>query len=156
MQSGACKTQRGEARGRGPVDHPLGGARGLPREIWTAVTEPALLRDWLDGEVELEIRPGGRGTIVEPDGAVRLAEVEELTPGRRLAFRWWPEDGNGPASVVEIELDEAVGTTRLTVTETVVDDGRAGSPTANTLEARWSARLVLLGCCLLSVPVACR
>ncbi len=70
-------------------------------------------------------------------------------------FRWSPQDGSGPASVVEIELEEAVSSTRLTVIETLVHGG-AGAPTDCALGVRWTARLVLLGCCLLRAPVGCR
>ena len=89
-------------------------------DVWRAVTEPELLGDWLGSVVELDVRPGGEGVIVEAGGEVRRARIEEVEPARRLALRWWPEDGSGPESTVELELEETVVGTRLVVTETLV------------------------------------
>lgn len=122
-------------------------------DVWRALTDPELLGDWLGQEVELDVRPGGAGLIVEPDGAVRRARVEEVEPARRLALRWWPEDGDGPESTVELDLEPTEDGTRLVVTETLVEPAAAS---AGVVSARWSGRLLLLGCSLLlaaSVPV---
>ena len=74
-------------------------------DVWRALTDPELLADWLEGDVDLDVRPGGGGTIVEPDGVVRRARVDEVVPARRLSLRWWPEDGDGPASTVRLDLE---------------------------------------------------
>jgi uncharacterized protein YndB with AHSA1/START domain len=118
-------------------------------DVWRAVTEPELLGDWLGSVVELDIRPGGEGVIVESDGEVRRARIEEVEPARRLALRWWPEDGSGPESTVELELEETVEGTRLVVTETLAES--ASPPVAS---ARWGVRMLLLGCCLLQATAA--
>jgi uncharacterized protein YndB with AHSA1/START domain len=128
--------------------------------VWRAMTDPDLLRDWLEGDVDLDVRPGGEGTIVEPDGTVRRALVDDVVPARRLALRWWREDGGGPASAVRLDLEElGGGRSRLVVTETLlvaVPDGRA-APVASALDARWGVRLLLLGCRLLVPAMAvCR
>ena len=125
-------------------------------DVWRALTEPQLLGDWLDSSVELDVRPGGAGVIVEPDGAVRRACVDEVDPARRLALRWWPEDGEGPESKVELDLEQTAEGTRVVVTETLI----AAAPGAATASAsaaggRWATRFLLLGCCLLRVTVAC-
>ena len=122
--------------------------------VWRALTEPELLGDWLDSVVELDVRPGGEGMLVDPDGAVRRARVDEVQPARRLALRWWPEDGGGPASTVELELEQTEHGTRVVVTETLVEAG-AGSATASAAGFRWGVRFLLLGCCLLRATVAC-
>ena len=126
-------------------------------QVWRAMTEPRLLGDWLDSDVELEVCPGGEGIIVEPDGAVRRACVDEVEPARRLALRWWPEDGGGPESKVEFDLQQTPDGTRVVVTETLIV-AAPGSATASaaTADGRWAERFLLLGCCLLRVPVACR
>lgn len=121
-------------------------------DVWRAMTEPALLADWLD-VVELDVRPGGDGIIVEPGGAVRRARVDDVQPARRLALCWWPEDGSGPASTVELDLEETPTGTRIVVTETVA----SGSATAAAqAEVRWGVRFLLLGCCLVRAAVSCR
>jgi uncharacterized protein YndB with AHSA1/START domain len=92
-------------------------------EVWSSLTEPARLSAWLGGDVELDVRPGGRGTVHRADGAVRRVVVEAVEPRRRLAIRWWPfeEPGGigppGPGTRVEFVVDRADGGTRLTVTE---------------------------------------
>jgi uncharacterized protein YndB with AHSA1/START domain len=127
-------------------------------DVWEALTSPEQLSGWLDGDVEVDVRPGGEGVIVEPDGFVRSLRVEEVEPARRLALQWWPEDGSGPASTVEMDLQPTPGGTRLVVTETLVAPLRmTARASASLASARWDLRLVLLGCSLLlRSPVACR
>ena len=88
---------------------------------------------------------------MEPDGAVRRARVDEVLPARRLALCWWPEDGSGPASTVELDLEETPTGTRVVVTETVA----SASATARAGD-RWGVRFLLLGCCLVRAAVSCR
>jgi uncharacterized protein YndB with AHSA1/START domain len=128
-------------------------------DVWRALTEPALLGDWLDSVVDLDVRPGGGGLIVEADGAVRRARVDEVDPARRLALRWWPEDGSGPESKVELDLEATPEGTRVVVTETLVPAGPASpahTATASAAADRWGVRFLLLGCCLVRAAVACR
>jgi uncharacterized protein YndB with AHSA1/START domain len=91
-------------------------------EVWAALTTSEQLSAWIGAEVELDVRPGGRGTARRPDGAVRRIRVEVVQAPRRLAFRWWPYERNGvrPGSGtrVEFQLDgRDDGSTALTVTE---------------------------------------
>ena len=122
-------------------------------DVWRALTDPQLLGNWLEGDVELDVRPGGEGTIVEADGAVRRAVVEHVDYLRRLSLRWWPSNGaDGPASQVRLELEPTAVGTRLVVTETVLGAAPgAASPvaSASAVDARWGVRFLLLGCCLL-------
>ena len=139
-------------------------------DVWEAVSTPELLGGWLEGEVELDVRPGGSGTVVEPDGAVRQVRIDEVEPTRRLALHWWPEDGSSPASSVELDLQPTPGGTRLVVTETLAaprpvwaqaslhgGGHRAQASTATAAaSAQWDLRLLLLGCALVRVPASCR
>ena len=126
-------------------------------DVWEAVSTPALLGGWLEGEVEVDVRPGGEGTLVEPDGAVRRMLVDEVEPGRRLALRWWPDDGSSPASTVELDLHPVPGGTRLVVTETLLARRPlTAQASVAAASARWDLRLLLLGCCLLPAPLPCR
>ena len=125
-------------------------------DVWQAVTTPELLSGWLEGEVDLDVRPGGDGTIVEPDGTVRRMRIEEVRPCQRLALQWWPEDGSGPASTVELDLHPTPGGTRLVVTETLAAR-RPVPASAASAPSGWDVRLLLLGCCLLlRAPLPCR
>ncbi len=97
-------------------------------EAWAAVTEEEALEAWLAEEVSLDLRPGGPARFTLPDGEERHGVVEEVAPGERLTFWWWPapeEDGPdavppAPGSRVTFELVPAVAGTRVVVTETPV------------------------------------
>jgi hypothetical protein len=86
-----------------------------PAEAWQALTDPALLAEWLADEVVLDLRPGGDATF-RTDGQLRTGWVEEVTPPERLAF-WWSDAGQ-PATRVELTLEPADGgAARLRVVE---------------------------------------
>jgi uncharacterized protein YndB with AHSA1/START domain len=116
-----------------------------PAEVWDALTEETLLREWLADEVELEPEPGGEIVCRYADGEERRGEVELVEKAERLAWSWWREDGEGP-SRVELVLDAVAEGTRLTVIETrspVLETGalRTSSP---LLAATWGTPLARL------------
>lgn len=81
-----------------------------------AWSEVCHLAGWVADEVDIELRAGAEGTFRWADGTRREAVVEEVEPGRRLAFTWRGEDGE--SSLVELTLDDTTGGgTRLTVVE---------------------------------------
>lgn len=95
-------------------------ARG--KEVWNALTDPALLAGWLADEVSLELWPGGEAHFRD-DEVERRGWVEEVSPPEgdegegRLAF-WWGED-DAPATRVELTLEPLPGGgTRVRVIET--------------------------------------
>jgi len=122
-----------------------------PAEVWDALIEETLLREWLADEVELEPEPGGEIVCRYADGEERRGEVELVEEAERLAWSWWREDGEGP-SRVELVLDAVADGTRLTVIETAPfrADGplliasAAGSRDAAALAATWGAPLARL------------
>jgi uncharacterized protein YndB with AHSA1/START domain len=62
-----------------------------PDEVWDALTDPGRLSAWVGGAVvELDVRPGGRGTVLRSDGATRRVAVELVDAPNRLVLRWWP------------------------------------------------------------------
>ena len=82
----------------------------VPRErAWELLTEPEELRAWLAEDAELDPEPGGEVRAEDREGI-----VEDVEPGRRLAFRW--DDGEAASRVVWT-LDDAPGGTRVTVEE---------------------------------------
>ena len=92
-----------------------------PAEVWDAVTDAEVLGDWLDAEVELDLRPGGAGTFRFPDGQVRRAMVREIDEGARFSFTWWPVTGPriGRTSTVSIDIEPAGAGSRLRLVETM-------------------------------------
>jgi uncharacterized protein YndB with AHSA1/START domain len=87
-----------------------------PAEVWDALTEDALLAEWLADEVELEAEPGGEIVCRYADGEERRGEVELVEEAERLAWNWRRE--GGAPSRVELVLDAVADRTRLTVIET--------------------------------------
>jgi uncharacterized protein YndB with AHSA1/START domain len=82
-----------------------------PDAVWEAVTDADRLGDWLEADVELELRPGGSGRFTFPDGEERRAMVETVRPGAELTFSWWRSDPAGiagePATTTVTFLIEA-------------------------------------------------
>lgn len=89
-----------------------------PAEVWDALTEEALLAEWLADEVEIEAEPGGEIVCRYADGEERRGEVELVEEAERLAWSWRRAGGARP-SRVELVLDAVAERTRLTVVETV-------------------------------------
>lgn len=120
-----------------------------PAEVWDALTEEALLAEWLADEVEIEAAPGGEIVCRYADGEERRGEVELVEEAERLAWSWWREDGPGP-SRVELVLDAVANGTRLTVIETapVLETGDLGTSgpllIAGSLGNTWVAPLARL------------
>jgi uncharacterized protein YndB with AHSA1/START domain len=121
-----------------------------PADVWDALTRPELLEQWFEAEVELDPRPGGTGHFLCADGERRSARVDDVDDGRRLAFTWWTDDADEPASRVEFVLTPTAGGTRLVVTESPL--------TARACAARvgsaWAWRLDLLLLTLLALVAA--
>ena len=117
-----------------------------PDRLWEALADPS---EWIGAQVEWELVPGGRARFLgDPDGE-REGQVDEVEPGRRLSFRWWPEADREDESEVTYELEPAEEGTRLVVTERRV--GReaadlpgapAGGPQASARWTAWDGRLV--------------
>jgi uncharacterized protein YndB with AHSA1/START domain len=76
-----------------------------PEQVWEAVIDPARLGMWLGGELDVTLRPGGRGGFRSPDGAARRVMVLGVEDGHELSFRWWPERDPGAASTVTITVE---------------------------------------------------
>ena len=90
----------------------------VPRaRAWELLTDEAELAEWLADEVELDPEPGGpvRARWWER-GEERDGVVESVEPGERLRFRWRAADAD-EASSVEWRLEDAIGGTRVVVTE---------------------------------------
>ena len=97
-----------------------------PEEVWRALTDEALLTEWLAPEVELEPAEGGEVFVRTEDGEARWGTVEEIEEGHRLAFTWGE-------SRVELTVDAVSEGTRVRVVET------AALPVGD-----WGARLTAL------------
>jgi uncharacterized protein YndB with AHSA1/START domain len=85
-------------------------------DVWSAITDEDAISEWFGGPATLDPVPGGAGRF-ESDGEVRHARVDDVEPGRRLSWRWWTDDDDGPITAVTFELTSLPIGTRLVVTE---------------------------------------
>ena len=91
-----------------------------PEKVWRALTEPALLSEWLLPVVDLPLAPGGAFTYRterQPgwDGTVRC-RVLEVDEHRRLSYTWVV--GDMLDTVVTFTLVATTGGTRLSLVHT--------------------------------------
>ncbi len=88
-----------------------------PDEVWPVLTHSDELSVWFGADVELDVRPGGRGVFRWADGTQRHVVVEEVEPTRKLAFRWMPFQRTPTGGIV------TVPSTRVEITLVAVSDG---------------------------------
>jgi uncharacterized protein YndB with AHSA1/START domain len=91
--------------------------------VGRALTDADELASWLGDEVDLDLRPGGGGRVVDEDGTVRHVLVTDVEPGR-VAWHWWVDGGE--LSTVEITAVPIEVGTRVRIVETVAAASTAG------------------------------
>jgi uncharacterized protein YndB with AHSA1/START domain len=117
-----------------------------PHQVYRAWLDPDLLTRWMAPgpfeatRIEVDERVGGHFRVwhgtSEGDAGGFEAEIVELVPDRRIAFRWGfvgPERMAGPCfdSQLVVELAEGPGhTTELTLVHDRLDDLAAARPEA--------------------------
>ncbi len=116
-------------------------------EVWAALTTDAGLAGWMGDGAKIDL---DAGLIAVPDcstGIARVGALREVSPGRRLAFTWWPEhldedaqDAMLAVTDVAITLTQGDAGTVVTVTETAPAPLRAQATTRSS----WNTRLALL------------
>jgi uncharacterized protein YndB with AHSA1/START domain len=115
-------------------------------ELWRMVSDADELAGWFAPEVDLVVEPGAQGRIVDDDGVARTAQVDTVESGRRVVFRWWPEEGDDGASVVSLTVVDRPGGARLVVTERRVGavSEAVAKPVARAVADAWAWRFDLL------------
>ena len=68
---------------------------------WQALSDEAELEQWLGGEVEADLRPGGSISVRDQDGDLREGFFETVEPGREISF-WWsaPDEESSRVALV--------------------------------------------------------
>ncbi|HZZ89424.1 MAG TPA: SRPBCC family protein [Caulobacteraceae bacterium] len=117
-----------------------------PQVVWSALTEPAMLAQWLaPGRIELKV--GGAARLDFADsGTVIDSRVSAFEPGRLIEYSW--SAGDEPLRPVRWEIEPADGGAALTLTQKTPageDPGRAC--------AGWEAHLEMLQAALEGVPI---
>lgn len=89
-----------------------------PEKVWRALTDPALLAEWLLPTIGLELTPGAAFTLQAPpqpgwDGVVSC-RVLEIDAPRKLSYAWAV---GGLDTVVTFTLTPAPSGTRLSLVQ---------------------------------------
>ena len=92
--------------------------RHPPEKVWRALTDPALLTEWLLPVVELKLEPGAAFSFkTQPypgwDGIVKCRMLE-IEPQRKLSYTW---DVPFLATVVTFTLTPTASGTRLSLVQ---------------------------------------
>ena len=113
-------------------------------EVWDALVVDDERAGWLGGPTEIEVVPGGRGYVTDPDGTRRDVLVDEVVPGRRLTLDWWTD--TGVPSHVEFDIATTERGARLVVTERPLlplAQASAAAPVARALAGHLRARCLV-------------
>jgi len=117
-----------------------------PRNVWSALTEPSKLVEWL-APGEIELRQGGAAKLNFADsGVVVDSTVTAVEPGRLLEYSW--SSPGQPLRPVRYELTPEGDGVRLDVTLRVPSGEDAGRSCAG-----WDAHLDMLAASLAGVPI---
>jgi uncharacterized protein YndB with AHSA1/START domain len=117
-----------------------------PDALWSAITDRETLEAWLGERVDVDLRPGGTGVIVD-EGVTREVIVHAVDEGRGWSFEWRVDEA--PVSVVSFEIsrnDE--GASVLTITETMTAGAGARAEAGSF---RWDLCALLLWACTVAV-----
>ena len=100
--------------------------------VWRALSDPKEFGEWFGVRFEDPFTPGERvrGRILNPkyEGVLLEIWIERIEPETLFSYRWHPYSvdpgvdlSKEPTTLVEFRLEEAVGGTRLIVTESGFD-----------------------------------
>ena len=117
-----------------------------PDALWSAITDRETLEAWLGERVDVDVRPGGTGVIVD-DGITREVNVRSVDEGRGWSFEWRVDEA--PLSVVSFEISSTDdGASVLTITETLSAGAEARAEAGSV---RWDLCALLLWACTVAV-----
>ena len=117
-------------------------------ELWAAITDRDALEAWLGEQVDVDLRPGGDGVIVD-DGVVRDVLVRTVDEGRGWSFEWRVDEA--PVSTVSFEISTVEsGASVLTITETLHAEAHAH---AGVTGFRWDLCALLLWACTVAAAL---
>jgi len=106
--------------------------RATRSRVWHALADAEQFGAWFGMKVEGAFAPGGsvHGQITLPGhGQVTIEmAIERMDPESRMSYRWHPyavessvDYSSEPTTLVEFQLEEVAGGTRLTVVESGFD-----------------------------------
>jgi uncharacterized protein YndB with AHSA1/START domain len=90
--------------------------------VWKVITNPS---QWFGDKADLELKPGGKGTVSWDDYGDAPMEVVKLDEPSYFSFAWIGPDeetrGTGQQTLVEFTLSEDGESTKLHLTESIYD-----------------------------------
>jgi uncharacterized protein YndB with AHSA1/START domain len=91
-----------------------------PEDVWERITDSTMISDWMEGEVSIEPRPGGRITFATDGSPEVWGTVEEVVVNKRIQWSWRTDEGR--PSLIEFELTPGAdrSATVVTVRETLL------------------------------------
>lgn len=72
-----------------------------PERAWRAISEESELSEWLGGDVEIDLVPGGEISVRDEEGD-RTGFIESVDEGRGITFWWSVEEDE--STRVELEI----------------------------------------------------
>jgi uncharacterized protein YndB with AHSA1/START domain len=116
-----------------------------PEALWNAITDGEMLAAWFGDTVDVDLRPGGTGAVIDEQVTRRL-RVDAVEPGRGWSFDWSVDDE--PASHVSFAIESTDdGGSRLTITETLSASASADRG------FRWDLCALLLWACTMATAL---
>jgi uncharacterized protein YndB with AHSA1/START domain len=118
--------------------------------LWDLIADADHLAAWLGDSVQIDVRPGGSGTVTDAD-RVRHVLVERVEQHRSLAFTWWDAGDRTSQSRVTFEIESSSdGHSRLTINETFVARSAADVEAARL---GWEVRVLSLWACTVAAAL---
>ncbi len=90
-----------------------------PDEVWHALTDPEVIRQWSGSRAEYPLEPGASYSLW--DGSIR-GEIVEVVPLQRLVKTWKPVDWTRQDSVVTFTLSPLANGTRVDLVHENVEE----------------------------------
>lgn len=92
-----------------------------PDQVWEQIVDGDLAEEWMG--IRIDPRPGGDVTV---PGREMIGTVEEVDPGKSIAWSWRELDGE--PSQVTIEIVPIEHGTRISITERMLEYRISGMP----------------------------
>jgi uncharacterized protein YndB with AHSA1/START domain len=90
--------------------------------VWAVITEPEHISRWFSDSVEIDLRPGGKLTLIWEGDHTEHGRVVKVEPPHYFSFRWIrgsaTDARQGNSTLVEFNLSAEDHGTRLRVVET--------------------------------------
>jgi uncharacterized protein YndB with AHSA1/START domain len=92
-----------------------------PDVVWAVVTEPEHVSGWFSDAAEIDLRPGGRITLIWHGHGTEHGRIERVEPPSFFSFRWFRGSGtevrDDDSTLVELTLTADGDGTLLKVVE---------------------------------------